>query len=471
LPRKGHLENRGIKVNATIEFSRLEDATAPPFSIESEASVLGALLLDNGVWDRIADRLKASDFYNNEHRLVFGAISELINASKAADVVTVFEHLRSQGKAEQAGGLAHINGLAQYVPSAANVHRYAEVVRERSLSRQLMAVSNDVRDLAADSSRSFDERVALATSLIAKLIDSAPRDEWVSAYDGMVSHLHVIQDRADGKTKAMPTGLHDLDEVLEGGVRPGELIIVGARPAMGKTALAMTIGLNLAHGHSVGMLSMEMPHLELRDRMTAMMGRVNLSSVKRPNRGGGLDYSRVLDSVERARRLKFYACDQGGLNINQVRSKARNLKRLHGISVLLVDYIGLMNGTDMRQPRAYQLEEISRGLKALAKELEIAVICLAQVNRKVEERADSTPNLSDLRDSGAIEQDADVVMFVHRPIQAQPDCGAKFEHYAKLTVAKNRNGRCGLVDLFYQGEQTGFDSWTGPVPSTRSAGR
>lgn len=459
-------------MNAAVDFSNFDELPAPLlFSIESESSVLGALLLDNGAWDRTSDRLTASDFYRNEHRVIFGAIAELMNSSKPADVITVFERLRSQGKAEEAGGLAYINELAQYIPSAANARRYAEVVRERSLSRQLMAVSNDVRDLAGDSSRSFDDRVEQATAAIAKLLGDAPRDEWMPAYDGMATHLEVLESRAEGKTNAMPTGLRDLDEVLEGGARPGELIIVGARPSMGKTALAMTIGLSMAADYSVAMLSMEMPHVELRDRMTAMLGRVSLSAVKRPTRGAGLDWGRVVDGVEKAKTLNFYASDQGGLNINQVRSKARNIKRLHGLNVLLVDYIGLMSGTDTRQPRAYQLEEISRGLKTLAKELEIAVICLAQVNRKVEERADATPSLSDLRDSGAIEQDADVVMFVHRPIQAKPECGAQFENFAKLSVAKNRNGRCGVLSLFYQGDQTRFDSWSGSAPTAIGTSR
>lgn len=459
-------------MSAAVDFSTFEEPPAPLlFSIESESSVLGALLLDNGAWDRISDRLNASDFYRNEHRVIFGAIAELMNASKPADVITVFERLRSQGKAEEAGGLSYINELAQYIPSAANVRRYAEVVRERSLSRQLMAVSNDVRDLAGDFSRSFDDRVEQATAAIAKLLGDTPRDEWMPAYDGMATHLEVLEGRAQGKTNAMPTGLRDLDEVLEGGARPGELIIVGARPSMGKTALAMTIGLSMAADYSVAMLSMEMPHVELRDRMTAMLGRVSLSAVKRPTRGAGLDWGRVVDGVEKAKTLNFYASDQGGLNINQVRSKARNIKRLHGLNVLLVDYIGLMSGTDTRQPRAYQLEEISRGLKTLAKELEIAVICLAQVNRKVEERADATPSLSDLRDSGAIEQDADVVMFVHRPIQVKPECGAQFENFAKLSVAKNRNGRCGVLSLFYQGDQTRFDSWSGSAPTAIGTSR
>jgi len=224
------------------------------------------------------------------------------------------------------------------------------------------------------------------------------------------------------------------------------------------------VGLHMAQDYSVGMLSMEMPHRELRDRMTAMLGRVPLSTVIRPTKGDGLEWGRVLEGTDTAKRLNFRVSDQGGLNINQVRAKARNLKRLHGLNVLIVDYIGLMSGLDAKQPRAYQLEEISRGLKTLAKELDIAVVCLAQVNRKVEERADATPALSDLRDSGAIEQDADVVMFVHRPIQSKPDLGDEWTHYAKLSVAKNRQGRCGYLSLFYHGDQTRFDNWGGESP-------
>lgn len=233
---------------------------------------------------------------------------------------------------------------------------------------------------------------------------------------------------------------------------------------MGKTALGMTVGLEMSAEFSVAMLSMEMPHSEVRDRMTAMLGRVSLSAVKRPSRGDGLAWDRVIDGTERAKGLNFYVSDQGNLNINQVRSKARNIKRLHGLNVLVVDYIGLMSGLDARAPRAYQLEEISRGLKTLAKELNIAVVCLAQVNRKVEERIDAMPGLSDLRDSGAIEQDADVVIFVHRPKQAKPELSAEWDHYAKASVAKNRNGPCGVFDMYYQGDQTRFANWSGPAP-------
>ena len=284
----------------------------------------------------------------------------------------------------------------------------------------------------------------------------------------MAQHIDVLEQRASGHTAAMPTGLVDVDEFMAGGLWPGDLVIVGARPSMGKTALAMTIGLHMAEKYSVAMLSMEMSHRDVRDRMTALLGRVSLGTVKRPAKG--LDWGRVVDGIEAAKLLSFHVSDQGGLNINQVRSKARNIKRTAGLDVLLVDYIGLMEGLDKKQPRAYQLEEISRGLKTLAKELNVCVVCLAQVNRKVEERADSTPQLSDLRDSGAIEQDADVVIFVHRPIQSSPNLGHEWTNYAKASIAKNRQGRCGVISLSYDGDQTRFTGWTGQPPSKHSSG-
>lgn len=429
----------------------------------AEASIVGALLLDTAALDRVVDLIKPSDFFDDVHGRVFAEIASQHAAGKAVDLVTVFHGLKG------AVDLTRLNELAQFVPSAANLRRYVDLVVERSRSRALLGVSGQIEVLAMDHDRPIEDRVDQAQGELVKLLSDAPRDEWVAAYDGMILHNSVVESRAEGKTNAMPTRLLDLDEMLEGGLRPGELVIVGARPSMGKTALAMTIGLNMAEHYTVAMLSMEMPHVELRDRMTAMLGEVSLSSVKRPNKGEGLNWGKVVEGVEKAKQLNFFVTDQGGLNINQVRSKARNVKRLHGLNVLVVDYIGLMSGTDARMPRAYQLEEISRGLKTLAKELEIAVICLAQVNRKVEERADATPSLSDLRDSGAIEQDADVVLFVHRPIQARPDLGQEFKHYAKVSLAKNRNGRCGVFSLHYQGDQTRFSAWYGEPPSGRGA--
>ena len=431
-------------------------------SLEAESALIGGLLLDNSVFDRMSEKLKPEHFSGGGLREIFAEVSRQIVSGQPCDIVTVFSAMGDKTT------LAQLHRLAQYIPSAVNVRRYSEIVIERSKSRALLAVSGELQELAQDHGRSIDDRVEAAQGQLAKLIDDAPRDEFVSAYEGMTLHTQVLEDRAEGKLLVWPTRLADLDEYLEGGLRPGELVILAARPSMGKTALGMTMGLSMAEDYSVAMLSMEMPHNEVRDRMTAMLGNVSLSSVKRPSKGDGLSWGRVLDGVEKARTLNFYVSDQGGLNINQVRSKARNIKRLHGLNVLILDYIGLMAGLDAKQQRAYQLEEISRGLKTLAKELDIAVVCLAQVNRKVEERADATPSLSDIRDSGAIEQDADVVMFVHRPIQVKPDLGDEWSLYAKVSIAKNRQGRCGTVNLAYIGDQTKFIGWSGPAPSKSS---
>lgn len=428
-------------------------------SHEAEAGILGALLLDNNALDRVSDRLKPEHFFSAMNREVYAEICAQIMAGKQADVITVFQAMG------QRIDLQSLNDLAQFVPSAANIRRYADTVIERAKSRGLLTVSAEITELAKDHARSIEDRVEAAQGQLTKLIDDAPRDDWISAHEGAIAHIDTIEDRAEGKITAWATGLTDLDEILEGGLRPCELVVVGARPSMGKTALAMTIGLNMAADYTVGMLSMEMPHSELRDRQTAILGKISLSSVKRPSKG--LQWDAVVGGVEKAKNLNWYASDQGGLNINQVRSKARNLKRLHGLNVLIIDYIGLMSGLDGKQNRAYQLEEISRGLKNLAKELGVAVLCLAQVNRKVEDRAEHAPVLSDLRDSGAIEQDADVVMFVHRPIQQKPDLPEEWRNYAKVTVAKNRQGRCGVVNMAYIGEQTRFGSWSGQAPTMR----
>lgn len=427
-------------------------------SQEAEQSVIGALLLDDRSFDLVSEKLKPEHFFNHDHKLIYTEISRQLLAGKRVDMITVYDGLKGEVD------LVTLNQLAQYVPSAANIKRYAQIVIDRSKSRDLLNVSATITELATEHQTPINDRIEQAQAQLSKLVDETPRDEWVGAYEGMVAHTQTIEDRANGLVKAMSTGLNDIDDFLDGGLRGGGLYILAARPSMGKTAMAMTMGLNMARDYSVGFLSMEMPHTELRDRQTAMLGRVGLSYVARPTRGAGLPWDRVIEGVEKARQLNFYASDQSGLNINQVRSKARNLKRIHGLNVLIVDYLGLMSGLDAKQQRAYQLEEITRGLKTLAKELDIAVICLAQVNRKVEERADQAPHLSDLRDSGAIEQDADVVMFISRPIQANQSLGEQWKNYARMDIAKNRQGRCGVIDLWYEGEQVRFDEWQGEAP-------
>lgn len=432
-------------------------------AIEAEIGIIGALLLDNGAWDRVGDSLRAEHFYDDRNRMVFAELSAQLLSGKRCDVVTVATALGDRSS------FADIHSYAQYVPSSASVRRYAETVIERFKSRQLQDVSTALAELAVDHGTSIADRVDRAQGQLSKLIEDAPIDEWVGAHEAMTLHSSVLEDRAEGRHVVIPTGLQDLDEYLEGGVRPGELIIVGARPSMGKTALGLTMGVHMAAQCGVGLLSMEMSHSEVNDRLTAMLGNVSMSSVKRPNKGAGLQWGRVLEGIDRAKELNFFTCDQGGLTINHVRSKARNLKRRNGLSVLVVDYIGLMSGLDPKANRNTQLGEISRGLKSLAKELGIAIVCLAQLNRKAEERPDQMPQMSDLRDSGEIEQDADVIIFIKRPIMSNPDLGAEWNNYAKLSVAKNRQGRCGYLHLSYAGELTKFGAWAGEPPRKEKA--
>jgi replicative DNA helicase len=450
-----------------IEDQAIAQLRIPPHSVEAESSVLGGLLLEGSAWDRVGDFLADSDFYRHEHKLIFSSIRDLARGGKPVDAITVYEHLESSGKAEEAGGLPYLNSLAQFVMSAANIQRYAEIVREHSLRRRLVSAADEIASSAfSPNGQTIDSVVdAAQQKLLALSISSSSGDDWTSAYEGMVTHSELLERRNSGELEAWATGLSDLDEYLEGGFRPGELVIVGARPSMGKTALGLSIGVHMARERVVGFLSMEMSKQEVNDRLTAMLGHVSMSSVKRPRKGDGLQWGSVLEGVERAKELRLHISDQGGLNINQVRTKARNAKRLFGLQVLVVDYIGLMSGLDQRQNRNAQLGEISRGLKNLARELELAVVCLAQLNRKAEERSEQMPQMSDLRDSGEIEQDADVILFIKRPIMANPELGDEWKNYAKLAVAKNRQGRCGHLDLAYIGEQTRFTSWGGPAPA------
>lgn len=442
----------------------------PPHSIESETAVLGALLINNAAWDRVGDLLTEADFYRDEHRLLFGAIAALINGSKPADVVTVFERLRDQGLAEKAGGLGYINGLAQYLPSAANVRRYAEIVREKSVLRQLVEASDEIATAAFNpGDKTAADLLDQAQQTIFKLGDKgAPRDDWQDSQDGVTQVLDDIQARHDGEDDFTPTGLKDLDDKLNGGLRPGNVVVIAARPSMGKTALAMTIAEHVAtnEGLPVGILSMEMPKPEVQNRRVSMRSGVPFHKILRPERMNDIEWGQMSAAVETLTKVPLYVSDQTALTINQVRAKARALKRRHGLRVLVIDYIGLMEGTDRKANRATQLGEVSRGLKALAKELDIAILLLAQLNREVEKRPNMRPILADLRECGDIEQDADVIVFVHRPYQVKPDMGDEWKPYAELIVGKNRSGTCGHIHAHFAGATMRFFDWQGEIPTS-----
>lgn len=410
--------------------------------------------------ESVSDTLKPEHFTDTSNGLIYRVmLSALARGDNAIDPITVFDELAG------AETLAHIHTIAAaHIPGAKSIGSIAKLIFSKAKERSLFRASQSIATLAF-SEGDIDTRIDQAQAELAKLAPDSAADEWIDAHTGAMLHLDLIDAREQGTIVGIKTGLFDWDELLDGGLQRGALVVIGARPAMGKTAIAMTVGLEISKEHHVGFLSMEMPHADVRDRQTAILGNVSISTIKRPKKG--LEYDRVVDAVERAKTRKFYVSDKGGLNILQVRSKARALKRTKGLDVLIVDYIGLMAGVDQKQSRAYQIEDISKGLKNLAKELDIVVICLAQVNRGAADRGNQCPALHDLRDSGAIEQDADVVGFIHRPIMANPDLGDKWKDYALLRVAKNRQGRTGDVHLFYVGEQTRFGAWGGEVPSDK----
>lgn len=407
--------------------------------------------------------LKPEHFSADYLRVIFAELMRQVSDGKGASVSTLHDKLWQTCTLEELNAIATCHDY-----SARPIKRLVEQVVDGYRSRQLQILSQRIGLLAFEQTPVAD-RIDQAQAEIAKLVTVEDSDEWVDAHTGAMRHSELIEQREAGNFSGIETGLIDFDEMLDGGLQRGNLVVIGARPSMGKTAMALTVGLHIARRFDVGFMSMEMSVSDVMDRQAAILGGTSISFIKRPKKG--LDYGKIVDGIELAKTLKFRVSDRSGLNILQLRAKARALKRRFGLDVLIVDYIGLMSGTDSRTPRAYQIEEISRGLKGLAKELDMVVVCLAQVNRGASERPNQIPGLSDLRDSGAIEQDADVVGFIHRPIMANPQLPHDFNSYALLRVAKNRQGRCGDIHLHYMAEQTRFSAWCGEPPQIQSVNK
>ncbi|MEZ7780483.1 replicative DNA helicase [Cupriavidus gilardii] len=430
-------------------------------SIEAEQAVLGGLLLDNNAVDRI-NGLEPAHFYRADHREVYGQIIRLIVANKPADVVTVFEALQEQGKAEAVGGLSYLTEVAHRTPSAANIARYAEIVRDRALLRETLATARKLQELVeTPSAMKGAEILDRGQAMLARLAQVGVRREPKFLSELMTEFVESVDQRYHGTAEtAVPTGIASLDKALNGGLRRGNLIIVAGRPSMGKTALTTDIGLNMASTYGVLLLSMEMADQEIVARAAANRGNIRLSSLL--NRMEDADWPRLTYAVQAIDSLSFAVDDSPALTLLEVRMKAKAHQRKHGLDVLIVDYLGLMTGGEEKM-RAQQIGAYSRGLKALAKELNIPVIALAQLSRKNEDRPDKKPILSDLRDSGDIEQDADVVMFIHRPEMYEPG-NTELKGFAEVLIRKQRNGALSDVPLLYRGAVTRFEEWTGPLP-------
>ncbi len=456
-----HLNDLPIDFSADQQVAQLR---VPPHSIEAESSVLGGLLLDNGAWDRVGDLLVDGDFYRHEHQLIYAAIGALINASKPADVITVFEHLQNQGHADAMGGLGYLNSLAQYVPSASNIRRYAEIVRERSILRKLVSASDEIATQAFNpKGKAVDKILDEAEQKIFNIGEEGSRmKQGFQSMDSLVVELlDRVQEMADNPNDitGVPTGFHDLDRMTSG-LQPGDLVVLAARPSMGKTAFAINIAEHVAlnEGLPVAVFSMEMGASQLAVRIVGSIGRVDQGHL-RTGKLTDEEWPRLTEAIERLRTVSLHIDETPGLTPSELRANSRRLARQCGkLGLIVVDYLQLMSGSGGSDGdnRATELGEISRGLKMLAKELQCPVIALSQLNRGVEQRTDKRPMMSDLRESGAIEQDADIIMFIYRDDYYNKD--SKDPGVAEIIIGKQRNGPTGTVRLAFLKPLTRFES-------------
>lgn len=436
----------------------------PPQSIEAEHGVLGALMRWPDNFDKVGD-LRPPHFYREDHRNIFAEIVRLAERGQATDVMSVLAAMQARGNYFDGNLGAYLNQIAQSVPTSSHAAQHARIVVDRALLRALIATSDKIAGAAyAPKGQTADQVLDHAQSMVAGLAERRVRNEPRMVREILSEFVDGIAQRSEGQDSAISTGIEELDRRLNGGLRPQQLIIVAGRPSMGKTALSSDVGLNIAEQHSVLMFSMEMSSQEVAGRALANRGRVELAKVMgRINENDTPAWNGVSHGCAKLADVRFAIDDTPAITLLELRLKAKAWKRKHGLDVIIVDYLGLMSGGD-GDKRSDQIGSYSRGLKALAKELGVAVIALAQLNRKSEERGDKRPILSDLRDSGEIEQDADVVMLVHRPEMHQPDA----EHlrgYTEVMIRKQRNGALGDVHLMFDGPTCRFGDWAGAPPS------
>ena len=452
---------------APSDAEPLTGLRVPPHSAEAEQSVLGGLLLDNHAWEKIADLIGEGDFYRYDHRLIWRAIAKLIDGGRPADVITVSERLESTNELSEVGGLAYLATLAQKTPSAANIRRYGEIVRERSVMRQLVTVGTEIVESAfhpmgRDAAQLLDE----AEGKVFKIAESTAKSE--QGFLAMPEILAEVTDKIDllysrdnpDEVTGVPTGFIDLDEKTSG-LQPGDLIIVAGRPSMGKTAFSMNLAENVAihTGLPVAVFSMEMPAAQLATRMLGSVGRLDQHKL-RTGRFNDDDWDRFGKAVGVLAETKIHIDETPGLTALELRARTRRLARQYGgkLGLVVIDYLQLMSGSAhaTQQNRTAEISEISRSLKSLARELSVPVIALSQLNRSVEQRPNKRPMMSDLRESGAIEQDADLIIFMYRDEYYNPDSPDK--GLAEVIIGKHRNGPTGIVRLTFMGQFSRFEN-------------
>ncbi len=448
VPQQYDLETAALKV--------------PPHSIEAEQAVLGGLMLDNNAWERVSDAVSDGDFYRHDHRLIFRAIFTLAERNSPFDVVTLSEQLDKEGHLSQVGGLGYLGELAKNTPSVANIKAYAQIIRERATLRQLIGISNDIADMAyAPQGKSAVEVLDEAERQIFQIAEARPKAGGPVGINEIlvktIDRIDELFNTNEGLT-GISTGFTDLDGMTSG-LQPADLVIVAGRPSMGKTTFAMNLVENavLRSDKVILVFSLEMPSDSIVMRMLSSLGRIDQTKV----RSGKLDdddWPRLTSAVNLLNERKLFIDDTAGISPTEMRARARRLAREHGeIGMIMVAYLPLMRiPGSSGDNRTNEISEISRSLKALAKEFNCPVIALSQLNRSLEQRPNKRPVNSDLRESGAIEQDADIIMFVYRDEVYHPE--TEYKGVAEIIIGKQRNGPIGTCRLAFIGKYTRFDN-------------
>ncbi|RMH47845.1 MAG: replicative DNA helicase [Gammaproteobacteria bacterium] len=446
----------------TVEYLK-----TPPHSVEAEQSVLGGILVDPDAWDRVSDLLVERDFYRHDHRLIFRAMTALASQSEPLDVITIHDFLEREGLAKDAGGLPYLAELAKNTPSAANVRAYAKIVREKAVLRELVSAANAIVEKSlSQEGHAVADVLDYAESQIFRIAEEREKND--AGPRGVQELLQSVLDRieeyqtAEGGVTGIRTGFTDLDKMTSG-LQPQDLVIIAGRPSMGKTTFAMNIADHVAikEKKPVLVFSMEMPAEALIMRSISALSRVDQSNLRK-GRLTEADWTNINSAIGLLEsQSKLYIDDSPGLTPTEVRSRARRLAREHGgLSLIVIDYLQLMRVPGMAENRTLEVSEISRSLKALAKELNVPVIALSQLNRGLETRGDKRPVMADLRESGAIEQDADLIMFVYRDEVYHKDTADK--GIAEIIIGKQRNGPIGTIKLVFNGKWTRFDNLAEP---------
>lgn len=455
--------------NRKIPDAQVDAIKVPPHSLEAEQSVIGGLLLDNERWDTVSEHVMTQDFYSRPHRLIFDGVKSILEAGKPLDLITLSEYLEQREQLEDVGGFAYLADLAKNTPSAANINAYAEIVAERALVRNLIGVANEIADAGYDpQGHNAEDLLDLAESKVFAIAEArTSENEGPKNVDSILERtlerIELLYKTPQDGVTGVNTGFTDLNKKTAG-LQGSDLIIVAARPSMGKTTFAMNLCENAAmeQDKPVLIFSLEMPAEQIMMRMLASLSRVDQTKI-RTGQLDDEDWARISSTMGILMEKKnMYIDDSSGLTPTEVRSRARRIAREHGgLSLIMVDYLQLMRVPALTDNRTLEIAEISRSLKALAKELNVPVVALSQLNRSLEQRADKRPVNSDLRESGSIEQDADLIMFIYRDEVYHPDSPLKGT--AEIIIGKQRNGPIGSVRLTFQGHYSRFDNYAGPA--------